>query len=258
MKEVICGIYCIENKVNGKKYIGQSVNIYNRWSDERRLLNKDEDAWNIYLQRAWNKYGEINFSFNIIERCEESQLDEREKYWIKYYDTFNSGYNMTIGGRGMIGVSHKPWIDERREHMCTINSGELNPMYGKTHSEEYKDICRDRWTGENNPNYNKFGDEHPWYGKHHKDESKQRIRDSKIGINNPSHRSVYCYELNKFYNTVKEATEDPLVIGAHISNIVACCKKKKKSCGHLISGERLHWAYAEEITNHDEINDLVV
>ena len=258
MKEIICGIYEIVNKVNGEKYIGQRIDIYKRWRDEKSALNKDEPAWNIHLWRAWKKYGEINFVFNIIEQCDVIELDEREKYWIAYYDSFNNGYNMTIGGQGMIGFTHNPWSDERREHMSVINSGELNPMYGKTHSEEYKDICRDRWTKEGNPNYNKFGEDHPWYGKHHTTESKDKIRKSKIGANNPSHRSVYCYELNKFYNTVKEATEDPLVVGAHISNIVACCRQKAKSCGHLITGEKLHWKYADEIINHSEINELAM
>lgn len=52
------------------------------------------------LYRAFNRYGIQNFSIEQIEECDNSLLNEREVYWIKYYDSFNNGYNMTLGGDG--------------------------------------------------------------------------------------------------------------------------------------------------------------
>ena len=86
------GIYKIENLVNNKVYIGQAVNINNRWKGHLKEL-KHNNHTNRHLQNAWNKYGEENFKFDIIEECEEDKLTEREQYWIDYYGGLNSSDN---------------------------------------------------------------------------------------------------------------------------------------------------------------------
>lgn len=93
--EKICGIYKITNNINGKMYIGQSVDIYHRWIKE-----KAPNVPKYALQRAFDKYGRENFTFEIIERVKLEELNEREIYWITYYDTYNNGYNETLGGDG--------------------------------------------------------------------------------------------------------------------------------------------------------------
>lgn len=93
------GIYKITNRINGKIYIGQSIDIQYRWKQHLKALN-DNKYSHLKIYQAFKKYGIENFSFEIIEQCTENDLDEREKYWIKYYDSYNSGYNMTIGGTG--------------------------------------------------------------------------------------------------------------------------------------------------------------
>ena len=91
------GIYKIKNLINGKLYIGQSVNIEQRWRFHIMELRNNRHH-SSYLQNAWNKYGDDNFEFSIIEECRIDQLDIREMYWIDKFDSYKNGYNLTIGG----------------------------------------------------------------------------------------------------------------------------------------------------------------
>ena len=69
------GIYCIENKVNHMKYIGQSINIHKRWQEHKRELNKGTHH-NDHLQNAWTLYGSKNFLFTVLELCDKESLDK--------------------------------------------------------------------------------------------------------------------------------------------------------------------------------------
>lgn len=92
-----CGIYKIENKINQKVYIGQSTNITTRWRRHRGEANNLDNSYPLYL--AMRKYGLENFSFEIIEECSKEDLDSRERYWIKEFDSYYNGYNQTSGGQ---------------------------------------------------------------------------------------------------------------------------------------------------------------
>lgn len=100
-----CGIYSITNMLNGKRYIGQTYNFKYRWMRHRSYL-KNGTEHNAHLQAAWNKYGCKNFKFEIIEICNFNKLDEREIYWINYYDSKNTGYNFSDDGLGCKGYKH--------------------------------------------------------------------------------------------------------------------------------------------------------
>lgn len=93
------GIYKITNLINGKIYIGQSVDIKKRWRQHKRNSQIKGREYDKYLYRAFRKYGLENFSFEVIEECNEDLLDEKEQYYISYYDSYNNGYNMTQGGQ---------------------------------------------------------------------------------------------------------------------------------------------------------------
>ena len=89
------GIYKITNKINGNSYIGQSSNIENRIQQHFFYYEHE----NSVLHSAIKKYGGKNFSWEILEECSLDELNEKEKYWIKYYDTHHNGYNCTSGGQ---------------------------------------------------------------------------------------------------------------------------------------------------------------
>lgn len=99
-----CGIYIIENKINHRVYIGQSTAIEERWK-RHKYYSSNQKEYPLY--RAFRKYGIDNFEFRIIEECMPEELDEKEKYWITYYDSYNNGYNQTSGGQGVINYTCK-------------------------------------------------------------------------------------------------------------------------------------------------------
>lgn len=97
----MCGIYKITNIKNNKIYIGQSVNIESRWKKHRTgPFSKNNSQYNSSLYRAIRKYGISNFKFEIIEECPKENLNDREIFWISYYNSNNPdiGYNLTSGG----------------------------------------------------------------------------------------------------------------------------------------------------------------
>lgn len=93
------GIYKITNLVNGLTYVGQSVNIYDRWTKHKnRSFNPNSKDYNIPLYQDIRKYGLENFEFKIVEECSKEELNEKEQHWIEHYNSFFNGYNESVGG----------------------------------------------------------------------------------------------------------------------------------------------------------------
>ena len=92
-----CGIYIILNKTNNKVYVGSSVNISNRQYKHCWMLKKGIHD-NIYLQKSFNKNGDDNFKFEILEYCEEKDLISRENHYINEYKSYEMdfGYNLAL------------------------------------------------------------------------------------------------------------------------------------------------------------------
>lgn len=95
------GIYMIKNKKTGQMYIGQSINIERRFDEHIRGINIETQ----YIDSAIRKHGKNSFNYDIIEKLPNNKkiLNERERYWIDYYNTFSDKkhYNLLIGGNGL-------------------------------------------------------------------------------------------------------------------------------------------------------------
>lgn len=94
-----CGIYKITNLINNHIYIGQSKNIEERWNQEKlRAFREGSGEYEKTLYRAFRKYGIENFDFSILEICDHSELDLKEQFYVKKYNSYFNGYNETLGG----------------------------------------------------------------------------------------------------------------------------------------------------------------
>ena len=95
-----CYIYKIINNVTGEKYVGQTTNFSRRINDHKEKLRANKHK-NLKLQASWNKYGEENFSI-VKERFDltKEQLNQLEIDEIKKEDSYNNGFNLTLGGDG--------------------------------------------------------------------------------------------------------------------------------------------------------------
>lgn len=129
------GIYAIKNISTGHLYFGQAKNISRRKSQHLSSLRNNKHG-NQHLQNAWNKYGESDFEFYVVEKCDEDLLDEKEMYYINKYNTTdrNFGYNIESGGNAnkILGKEQRRKISE---HHADV-SGARNPFYKKKHSEK--------------------------------------------------------------------------------------------------------------------------
>lgn len=96
------GIYKYTNKINNKVYIGKSINLETRLKKHYQSYNRELDSeYNSLLHQAMRKNGIDNFSCDIICKCSKEELNEKEFYYIKYYNSkAPNGYNVASGGQG--------------------------------------------------------------------------------------------------------------------------------------------------------------
>ena len=128
------GIYKITNNLTQECYIGQSVYIERRWQEHKNRYPYDTAP----LYQAMRQYGIDNFSWEIVETCLPEELNEKEKYWIKYYNSFKEGYNATNGGQGTIvdySIIYKLWdegltISEIAEQIPCALTTVRNALHG--------------------------------------------------------------------------------------------------------------------------------
>lgn len=243
----IIGIYMITNIVNDKKYIGQSRDIRCRWrghkSDLKRGLHE-----NIILQNSWNKYGEENFKFSIIEECKLEELDKKEINYIITYNTMcdkRMGFNIESGG------FHDKVISE----FSKDNMRKGHPARAVLQLDKQGNIIRDWETGArgierdlkiNSTNIyrccdNKLKESHGFIWQY-KDTFNKETFDSKNFISTEVKRSVCQISLDgklvKTWSCIRDAVRE---LNAHGGTISDCCKMgvQKTHKGFI-------WVYSEK------------
>lgn len=227
MKNKIIGIYCIENTVNGKKYVGQSKDIKDRWRRHISELKKCKHD-NSYLQENWIVYGESAFKFYVLEECSPELLDEKEKYYIDYLDSmsYGNGFNLTTGGKK--GNTMTEEIKQKMSKSIT-----------ESYTDELREIRRqdtlEYWS---NPENKKriLGENNVMYGKHHSEETKRKMSEAKKGkaawvkYTSP----VYCKELQTVFANASEASKETSVSR---DGIIKACKGERYTSGGY------HWSF---------------
>ena len=95
-------IYKISTPLSKNIYIGKTIqSVQVRWNEHiNASYNPNHKDYNLAFHRAIRKYGKDNFVIEIIEQVDVEKLDDREKYWIEYYNSYYNGYNETLGGDG--------------------------------------------------------------------------------------------------------------------------------------------------------------
>jgi group I intron endonuclease len=146
-----CGIYVIRNIVNDNIYIGSSVNIKKRFCQHRNSLRKNKHH-NKYLQRSWNKYGEENFEFVVIEHHSypEKILGRENQYILLYNPEYNS---VRVNKEGRFVLS-----EETKKRISESNKGKSHGVRGQKPSEQTRVAIiqsNKKRTGKNNPNSKK-------------------------------------------------------------------------------------------------------
>lgn len=237
-------IYMIKNKVNGKIYFGQTI-------EEKGFRGRYRNGqwWkytsNDHLRKSAEKHGIENFT--IVEQFDvaysKEELDLLEDLYICMYDTMNMefGYNKKRGG------SHGKLSENSKKKLSEKTKGELNPMYGKKHSEETKQKMsqelKGKYSGEKSVHYGKkyseerrkrqserqkvsmLGEGNPMYGKHHNDKTKELYSQQRKGNMN-SAKKVKCLNTGEVFNSAKEAAQH---LGLVHGSITRVCRGERPS-----------------------------
>jgi len=209
-------VYVHINKINGKKYVG----ITQR-SPEERWLNGKGYAHNYHFNKAIEKYGWDGFEHIVVyQSCSKEVAEAIEKDMIETFQTQNrdKGYNIREGGN-----SGKHSEETKRKISITKRLQCQDKEYVKKLSDSHKGI----------PAHNK--------GVPMSEEQKLKVSQSKTGVPNYKKRKpVFCFELNRWFLGLEEASEET---GANISKISQVCNGTRKTANGY------HWTYEREVKN---------
>lgn len=216
-------IYVHINKANNKAYVGQT-----KQKPERRWRTNGKGYIDSPLfYKPIQKYGWDNFEHIILEECPNANsANEREIYWIQYFNSFDNGYNLTPGGNNYMGELWKNLeFKEKMKKSFSIKAQKewADSKRAEVKQKKMQEGIQRVWSDEN------------W--------RKKRI-EKIIGEKNPNSKKVVNLETGKIFSTIKEASEWADL--KSVSSIGQCCKGKRKTAGvHSVTKERLTWSFVE-------------
>lgn len=152
------------NNITKKYYIGSAIHLTSRFNTHKSSLKKNKH-YNQYLQNAWNKYGEKNFRFEVLEEVlDKNLLIQREQYYI---DVLEPQYNICKSAGNVLGTKHteEEKMKISKAHKGKVVSEETKAKLSKAHKE----------------NYASGRVIHPFLGRHHTQETKDKIRKANVG-----------------------------------------------------------------------------
>lgn len=215
-------IYIVTNLITGKQYVGQTKrSIEFRLSEH--IATAKLNKYNNRFYNAINKYGEDNFKIELLEDniATLEEANERERFWINYYDTYNNGYNSTIGGDGVPEYHH---LEETKQKISKSLKGHVFPesrnekirqaMLGRDMSIEWRnkisEVAKRR-----------IGAKNPFYGRHHTEETKAQYRDS-MDFNHVARLDPNTLEVLQIYETSTFAAEWVIANNLSTAKIGTC------------------------------------
>jgi group I intron endonuclease len=271
-------IYKITNLVNGKVYLGQTTQEFNKRMNQHKYELNTNRHHNNHLQSAWDKYGEESFSFEMILTCTIDDLDKYERYWIEFYHSMNSkhGYNKEAGGNSnkkqsketrnkmsklakhraadvnhrlfLSKISKKAWKDGKYENR-------LNQLKEQSHnficintqeiftsatemSEKLQINIKSIYSACNGMTESVLSKDGRRYQVSYYEAGKKYELKDLM-----SHKKVICLTTGKIFSSITEAESNTTTTAG---NIVKACKGELKATGTLHDGTPLQWAYYEK------------
>lgn len=165
-------IYKIQNKINNKIYIGKTIHNIEIRFEEHIKASKNEKSSSV-LYRAIRKYGIQSFDISVVDVTNNKDvLNEKEKYWIKFYDSKANGYNMTHGGDGGNLIEHKKKFYHTEESRAIISARTKEAMQNLPPEKKEKLKSQKGKLGKDNPNY----------GRKATEETKRKLSESHKGL----------------------------------------------------------------------------
>ena len=209
-------IYKITNIFNNKVYIGQTKNKYKkRWSDHKSSLRNNKHG-NDHLQKAWNKYGEESFVFELIDTVVFSEsLNNLERFWINYYDSMNpfKGYNKKGGGNLSGELSEETRLKMSISKKGKPSNNKFTPETRRLLSES---ASKRRWSEEmkcyfSKTRKGKYNGNEETGKKISKALKGRKVSDTtkkQISLNMPHKKTIICLNNGQIFKSVHEACRE--------------------------------------------------